>query len=627
MINLRTFSWIVLVTICFIHNGYAQDNLPIDAAFQRALLNGTRTLTGMPGTNYWQNTANYKLDITFQPYNRLLTGKMEVTYHNNSPDTLRQIWFKLYPNIYKNGVWRKSKIARKDLNEGVALDRVKQNGTTVKPEQIHIDGTNMQLDVPDVLPGATIRFQINYHYTLNAGSHLRTGKVDDGAYFIAYFFPRIAVYDDIDGWNTYPYSGEEEFYNDFCNFNVTIKVPKDYIVWATGDLINRNKIFDKKLLRRLDTAEKSDTTLTVHQVDTLGSKSKFKPNAQHTFAFVADSVVDFAFAMSNHYLWKSTSLIVDSSSQRRTRVDAVYNPLHHDYAAVIDFARKTVHGISTVFPAWPFPYPHITVFDGLDQMEYPMMANDNPTKTREDAITLTNHEIFHTIFPFYMGINETKYGWMDEGWATIGEWKLSKLIDSTYTDDYGVAATAIASGGKDDTPIMTLTPNLKGAATFTNSYPKPALGYLFVEEYLGDTLFRKALHHYIHTWHGKHPQPMDFFNAMNAGSGKDLNWFWKRWFFDDGVLDLAISHVTRIAGAYKVYIRNKSKKPLPVHLTIYYRDGSAQKINHSIGLWKTDQETIEIPIITDKRIKKIILGDTYIPDHYLKDNRFIVNEP
>ncbi|MEH6308063.1 M1 family metallopeptidase [Olivibacter sp. CPCC 100613] len=611
---------------CGITECLAQDALPADSSFTNAIKKGTRTLNGMPGSKYWQNAADYKLKIKFEPKSRLLSGTTEIIYNNNSPDTLDEIWFKLYANIYKKGVDRKSKIDKKDLGDGLLLKKVEVDKRAIEINNALIDGANMKLMDIKVPPHSNIRFKIDYEYTLNEGSHLRTGKVDQGAYFIAYFFPRIAVYDDIDGWNRYPYTGAEEFYNDFCNFDAEIDVPGGYAVWATGDLKNGKKVYQKPINDLLERACSSDTVIDVINDHNVKSNMITKGRAFNTFKFEAKGVPDFAFALSNHYVWKSVSLMVDSLTQRRTRIDAIYNPVHKDYREVIDFARKTVEGMSFYFPAWPFPYNHMTVFDGLDQMEYPMMANDNPTKTREDAITLTNHEIFHTMFPFYMGINETKYGWMDEGWATIGEWKLSNYIDSSYVDDYGIQATAKNSGNRDDTPIVTLTTDLRGAGTFTNSYPKPALGYLYVEEYLGKELFKKALHHYIETWHGKHPQPLDFFNAINTGSGQNLNWFWKRWFYGDGALDLAIEDVVeKKEGEYSVIVKNKGTKPLPIYLTIHYLDGSIEKKNQSIGSWKDGNKTVSIAIKTNKKIKSIELGDTYVPDKNNQDNLFRIN--
>lgn len=600
--------------------------MPLDSMFSRAINNGTRALNGLPGVNYWQNSADYKLKVVFEPKTRLLKGVTEILYQNNSPDTLKEIWFKLYPNIYKKGVSRKSKIEKKDLGEGMILKTVAVNEKTVGTSKLIVEGTNMKILDANVRPNSEVRFKIVYQYTLNEGSHLRTGKVDRGAYFIAYFFPRVAVYDDVDGWNTYPYTGAEEFYNDFCNFDAEIEVPGDYVVWATGDLKNGKKVLQRSVNERFEAAVTSDTTIQVITERDIQSKAVTKRKTLNTFKFEAKQVVDFAFALSDHYVWKAVGVVVDSLTGRRTRVDAVYNPHHKDYHEVIDFARKTVEGMSFYFPAWPFPYNHMTVFDGLDQMEYPMMANDNPTKNREDAITLTNHEIFHTMFPFYMGTNETKYGWMDEGWATIGEWKLSKYIDSTYIDDYGVLPTAKSSGNPDDTPIMTPTTELKGVGTFTNSYPKPALGYLYVEEYLGKDLFQKALHHYIKTWQGKHPQPLDFFNAINDGSGQDLNWFWKRWFYEDGIADLGIeSLIKQSADEYLITIKNKGRKPLPIHLTVYYRDGSQQQIIQSIAAWKQGNHIYPLHLKTNKTIKSVVLGDTYVPDKNNQDNVFEVN--
>jgi len=600
----------------------AQTALPIAPEFQKTYQNETRNVSGKPGKNYWQNASKYNLKIDFNPANRLLKGKVSVVYTNNSPDALNEIWFKLYPNLYKKDTPRKSKIAESDLGEGVAIEKLTAAGKTISDYQI--DGTNMTVKVPVVLPGKTIKFDIDYHYTLNKGSHMRTGQVDDGSHFVAYFFPRIAVYDDVDGWNKYPYTGAEEFYNDFDQFNAEITVPGGYGVWATGDLKNASDVFQEQVVTRLNAAEKKDEVIDVITDQDLAAKRVTKNNAYNTFKFEAIHVTDFVFALSDHYLWKSTSLVVDPKTKRRTRVDAVFNPKHKDYYEVIDFARKTVSSMSFVFPKWPFPYNHETIFDGLDQMEYPMMVNDNPVDSREDAITLTDHEIFHTMFPFYMGINETKYGWMDEGWATIGEWLISPMIDSTMVDEYGIQPTASSSGGKDDTPIMTLTPDLKGSGSFTNSYPKPGLAYLFIKDYLGDEVFTKALHTYIKNWNGKHPMPYDFFNSINEGSGKNLDWFWKPWFFEGGVLDLGIKAVDKTNSGYAVSIENKGIKPLPIDLTLTYDDGSTEQNHSSIGVWENGDKVVLVNIKTTKKLNKVVMGSSHVPDKSKGDNTFNV---
>lgn len=611
---------VFLTLILAVFTGNAQQKLPLLPEFQRAYDRQTRSTTGKPGEKYWQNTADYKLTVDFNPSTRLLKGTVEAIYVNNSPDSLNQIWFKLYPNLYKKGVARKSKLREADLDEGVQISSMKIGNRMIPKAEMLEDGTNMHVDGVRLAPGKSIKVNITYSYVLNKGSHMRTGQVDEGSHFIAYFFPRIAVYDDIDGWNKYPYTGDEEFYNDFCNFQGEITVPKDYVVWATGDLENTKDVLNPEIAARIKRAEQSDSVINVITENDIKTKSVTKNKEFNTWKFQASNVTDFVFALSDHYLWKSTSLIVDPKTSRRTRVDAAFNPIHKDYYEVIDFARKTVHAMSYDFPKWPFPYPHETIFDGLDQMEYPMMVNDNPVDNREDAITLTVHEIFHTMFPFYMGINETKYGWMDEGWATIGEWLIAPMIDSTMVDEYGIAPTGSSSGSKDDSPIVTLTPDLKGSGTFTNSYPKPGLGYLYIKDYLGDELFTKALHHYIKQWNGKHPMPHDFFNSINEGSGKNLDWFWKRWFFDEGVIDMSLSAVTKSADGYSIGVTNKGTKPLPVDLLLTYADGSTEKVHNSIGIWESGSNTVTVKVTTSKVLKKVVLGSTYVPDKDKKDN-------
>ncbi|RYZ28283.1 MAG: peptidase [Chitinophagaceae bacterium] len=463
-----------------------------------------------------------------------------------------------------------------------------------------------------------MQFRISYHYTLNKTSHVRTGEIEPGAHFIAYFFPRIAVYDDIDGWNRIPYNGKLEFYNDFCDFDSYITVPKNFLVWATGDLQNCSEVLNPTYCQRIQQAEKSDAIINV--IDTTDDKQNITANKPfNTWHYKAANVTDFAFATSDHYMWQSTSLVVDPKTGRRTRVDAVFNPKHKDYFWVAPDGRKTVEGMSYVFPKWPFPYSHITVFDGLDQMEYPMMVNDNPVESREESITLTDHEIFHTMFPFYMGTNETKYAWMDEGWATIGEWILSSYIDSSIVDNYGVVPTERHLGTESDLPIMALSTE-NNASYFTNAYPEPAMGYLYVKDLLGDSLFTKALHHYIEQWNGKHPMPHDFFNCMNAGSGKNLNWFWKRWFFDGGFADLAIGNVVKNRNGYTITINSKGTKPVPVDLTITYTDNTTAKIHRTIGVWEKGAASVVIPVATKKTIQKITLGSTWVPDADKKDN-------
>ncbi|HNP23288.1 MAG TPA: M1 family metallopeptidase [Panacibacter sp.] len=601
-----------------------QIQLPVARNIQEAVDKGTRTMNGKPGEKYWQNRASYDLKINFNPDTRLVSGTVDITYINNSPDVLHSVVFKLYTDLYKGGAMRSMPIEERDISKGMAIEKILVNNKQQDVGKATIEGTNMIVPVDAVAPSQQVHFSITYSYILNAGSHIRTGAIEDGAYFIAYSFPRIAVYDDIDGWNMAEYLGTYEFYNDFCDFDVAVTVPGGYAVWGTGDLVNCNEVYTAKICDRLKAAETGDNFVNVIEEADLNSNNVTQEHDLNTFRFQAKNVTDFAFATSNHYIWKSTSLVVDSSTGRRTRVDAVFNPAHKDYYDVVKEAQKTVEYMSYRFPKWPYPYPHETVFDGLDKMEYPMMVNDVPQEGALASFSLGSHEIFHTMFPFYMGINETKYGWMDEGWATIGEWLLTPMYLPGVTDSFAVDGYEAAAGTEIDLPIMTPSTQMQGiyyedASAFAiNSYPKPGLGYLYVKDLLGDELFFKGLHYYINTWHGKHPIPYDFFNCMNIGSGKNLDWFWKIWFFDQGYPDLGIASVN--PAKKQVIVTSKGSKPVPVDVTVYFNDNTTEQIHRSVAVWEKGAKTITLNYTSTKPVSKVELGNYFDADTNSADN-------
>jgi hypothetical protein len=620
MMKLKLPAFIIL--LCTTHV-FAQSILQPPVNLVKSYNKGARAYNGKPGSQYWQNTADYTIKVNFEPNTRLVSGTVDIDYTNNSPDTLKQLGFKLYPNFYKRGVMRNYKLDAVDMGDGVQISKMSIGNVNEDVSKLNIDGTNLTVDIEPLLSKAKLHVSVTYSYTLNRTSHVRMGQIDSGSYFVAYFFPRIAVYDDIDGWNKYPYLGSEEFYNDFCHFNAEISVPANYTVWATGDLKNAPEVYADKFVKRIELAGKVDSITNIITLDDLAAGNITAQKPVNTWKFEADNVTDLVFATSNHYLWQASSLVVDSLTGRRTRVDAVFNPIHQDYFRVINYARKTVEAMSFKFPKWPYPYPHETVVDGLDQMEYPMMVNDNPLEKFEDEVELTDHEIFHTMFPFYMGINETKYGWMDEGWATIGEWVISPMIDSRVIDVDGIASYESSAGKEEDQSIITLTPELSGVSFLNNSYPKPGLGYLYVRDMLGDALFTKALHYYIQQWHGKHPMPYDFFYCMNAGSAKNLNWFWKNWFIDRGFPDQAIGRVTHKGKEYQVIINNIGNKAVPVDLTVTYKDGSTKLIHKDISCWENGNKAVALNFVADKVVDKMVLGGIYDADINKKDNVYL----
>jgi hypothetical protein len=612
MKTFRCYQLIFLLSIG--QTTFAQATLPYSRSIQKAYENGSRNRTGAPGASYWQNTANYKIRVSFNPFSRELKGIVDIDYFNNSPDTLSRLVLKLYPNLYKSETIRNIAVSPADLGDGMRIDTIKANGDLIDDARKTIRGTNMFLSINRLLPRQQEHITINYAYTLNQGSFIRTGQIDTGAFLIAYFFPRVTVYDDIDGWNEYPYAGKEEFYNDYGNFDVDIEVPGDYQVWATGELVNINEVYTPKFVQRIIQADAVDSVTDVITEDDLKTGDITFNKPSNHWKFSARQVTDFAFAISNHYIWKASGVTVDTLTKRRTRVDAIYNPLHTSYRPVVSYARRTVELISRYLPGIPFPYPHQTIFDGLDAMEYPMMVNNLPFKEKREVIEFTAHEVFHAIFPFYVGTNETKFSFMDEGWATLAEFLLFPLIDSGTAVDYDLSPVNTSAGSDEDVPIMTPTPQLYGKARFADKDLKPALGYLYVKEMLGDRLFQKGLQSYIYDWQGKHPSPYDFFNTMNTATGVNLNWFWKNWFFEKNVPDLAIANVIHKKPYYTVIISSPGTEAVPIHLKIIYQDGTEQIISKDISIWSNHRKIAALTFKAKSPVKELVLGDDYDVD-------------
>lgn len=625
--NLSTLKNIILqifiLLLVFSNSSFGQD-LPITKNVKEAYRVGTRDISGAPGKLYWQNTGDYNIKIKFDPATRLLKGIVDIEYINNSNDTLAQLVFKLYPNLYKTDAIRNMYIALKDLGAGVQIKSFIIDNEYFDSARYKIIGTNMYVGNKIILPKQKVHITVNYSYLLNAGSFIRTGQIDTGAFFIAYFFPRVAVYDDIDGWNEHPYLGKEEFYNDFGDFHVEITVPDYYQVWATGELKNKHEVFTNEIVHRLELAQQSDSIINIITTGDLqnGHVTNKNKDSVNTWIFDAKNIIDFSFCISNHYEWKSTSVMVDSTSKRRTRVDAVFNPNHEAFLPVISYARKTVELISYYFPKIPFPYSHLTVFEGLDAMEYPMMVNILPFKDSADAVELTTHEVFHSLFPFYVANNETKYSFMDEGLATLTEFMFHPLIDSTIPLNYDISPVNLSAGTDEDMPIMTPTPQLYGKARFANKDLKPALAYLYLQEMLGESQFLKALQLYITRWAGKHPTPFDFFNSINAGSGKDLNWFWNNWFFEKNVPDLAISNVNNRKLNYSVEISSPGTLAVPIHLTIIYENGSKETITKDISCWANGRKPINLKFKAKMKVKQLVLGNAYDVDINPENNKW-----
>lgn len=600
----------------------AQTSLFVPRNFQKPYEKGTRSWDGKPGPNYWQNRAKYVIKANLDPKTRRLTGEETITYVNNSPDSLQLIRLKLQHDRYRKGAQRSGDVAPTDVSdEGTRIEALTYNGQAVDEKGRRRYSTFLDVDLKKMplLPGDTAVLTVKWAYTLPANEDAaREYARDSSVFFVPYWYPQIAVYDDLNGWASHPYTGLQEFYHEFADYDVNITMPAGFQVWATGIWQNAAQILSKTHLKRWSQAFTATEVISIFSEKELQSGDVFKGTGPNSFQFVAFDVPDFAFAASNCYNWDATSVIVDDAARRRTFVSAVYDTKSTDYPQVARIAADGIRLMSTYLPGYPFPYPTMTVFNGNDGMEYPMMCNDASTAPRS-PMTLTIHEVSHTYFPFMMGINEQDYAWMDEGWAAFFDYLLSDSL-SNHTIG-GVRPYSNIAGTENDVPPMVKSRNLS-AAYRNAAYQRPQNAYFTLLDVLGYEKFHECMTEYMNRWKGKHPAPFDFFQTWNQVSGQNLDWFWRPWFFEWGYPDLAIEGVTRdeSADCQVVNISRKGQIPVPIHLEVEYTDGSKGTLHQTAAVWKDGKKNFPVKCAQGKTLKSVQMGGKTIPDVNSGDN-------
>jgi len=403
-----------------------------------------------------------------------------------------------------------------------------------------------------------------------------------------------------------------EFYSDFNDYDVTVNVPKNYIVWGTGTLQEPEKLLQPTFLKRYKDSWTSDQTIRIVTKEDLAAKNVTTQNAMNSWRFTSKNIPDAAFAFSDHFVWDGSSVVVDDATKRRASAQAAYNDTAADYHHVARYARHSLNWLSHNWPGIPYPYEKTTVFQGYAGMEYPMMANDETYADTVFSRFVAEHEIAHTYMPFYMGINETRYGFMDEGWATtfeilIGREDLGKEHAEEFYKQFRVGGWINNPSSDQQVPIITPGDAMTGGGFGNNEYGKASLGYLAMKDILGDELFKKCLHEYMHRWNGKHPIPWDFFNTFNNVSGKNLNWFWNNWFFGTGYIDYAIDDVKKSSSGYTVSLKNIGGSFAPADMTIKYTDGTTETKHVSPAVWEKNAKQASVSIATNKKIELVSL--------------------
>jgi hypothetical protein len=592
---------------------------PIFEGFELAVNRGTRTRTGQPGPHYWQQWADYTLQAELNPVSKRMTGKGTIRYFNRSPDTLRTVYVQLLQNLYAPG-------ARHDTNvpwsvEGITLGRVAAQGTDLSATGgegpgYDVNGTIMRLRLPQpLMPGGTADFAFEWKLRVPPDGAPRGGQ-DGEVYFMNYWYPQMAVYDDINGWQIDQYLGNAEFYMGYGNYDVSLTVPAGWLVTATGTLQNPDQVLTARTRARLDSARAGHGI--VHVVTDLdrepGKSTTSGTDGKLTWRFHADNVRDVAWATSARYLWDATTAAVGDAKgdggQDTTLIQSFWRPEqranHWDESA--RYGQHSIEFFSKYL--WPYPYPHMTAVDGPNScggMEYPMMTCIGGQWDTLGMYEVVTHEIGHMWFPMMVGSDEKRFAWMDEG--------LTQFDQSQSMADFFKGFDDEARNRKNYLDFSTVAGEVElmhhgdrfpsYGSYAVAAYYKPATALVALRGVLGRDLFHKAYVEYIRRWRFKHPSPWDFFETFEDVSGRDLSWFWRTWFFETWRLDQAIDSVTTVGDSLDIQIGNRGKAPMPVPLVVTRGDGRADSVMVPVDVWLGGAKKTDVKVAKEPAVKSI----------------------
>jgi hypothetical protein len=593
--------------------------VPALAGYELAVNRGTRTRTGVPGPRYWQQWAEYKLEAELNPVSKRMTGRGTIAYSNHSPDTLRTVYIQLLQNIYAPNARHNTSVPW--AVEGIELDRVAAQGTDLAATAgevpgYEVSGTIMRLRLPKPLPpGGTADFAFAWKLRVPPDGAPRGGQ-DGEVFYMNYWYPQMAVYDDINGWQIDQYFGNAEFYMGYGNYDVSLTVPAGWLVAATGTLQNAKEVLTDQTRARLDSA-RSDTGV-VHVVTELdrepGRSTTTGTGGKLTWHFRAENVRDVSWATSARYLWDATTAAVgDADGDGRpdtALVQSFYRPerrvSHWDQSARYD--KHSIEFYSKYL--WPYPYPHMTVVDGPTScggMEYPMMTCIGGQWDTLGMYEVTTHEIGHMWFPMQVGSDEKRYAWMDEGLTQFDQSQsmadFFKGFDDEARNRKGYLDLATTGGEVELMRHGDRYPNYP--AYGVASYYKPSTVLVALRGLLGRDLFHKAFVEYGRRWRYKHPSPYDFFATFEDVSGRDLSWFWRTWFFETWRLDQAIDTVVTVGDSLEVGIENRGRAPMPVHLVVTRTDGRVDSLNVPVDVWLGEAKRTTVRVAKEPAVRSI----------------------
>ena len=608
-------------------------------AFARAVERGTRTRTGQPGPRTWTQQIRYSIDATFDPTAKRIRGREHVVYTNRSPDALRQLAVYLRQNVFAPGSPRREEVTATD---GMPLTSVAVAGRIIRPAPVGatvnrapagsyvVDGTVMWIVLPaPVAPNDSVALDIGWSYSpALSPSDGRQGREGD-VYIVGYWYPQIAVYDDVNGWVADPYQLEAEFYMEPADYDVRITAPRGWVLGATGTLVNADAILSRQAQSRLTEARRTGAVVNVVTPAPDGAAALASRAPTTTWHYTATQVRDFAWGAGNHYYWDATRALVkrDGAGPDTVMIYSFYRKSAPAAAWALGGARYTrdaIEGLSEYL--WPYPWPQMTSMEGVltsGGMEYPMMT---AMQSWADTLSLAGdlmHETGHMWFPMQVGSSETRYPWMDEGFTQFNAAQVMRVLygeprsggrpNDSEPGQRGRYLRAVRSGL--DNPLMIFGDNMPRDAYSAMYYDKTAQVLASLRTVLGEEMFHRALREYGRRWTGKHPYPYDFFNTFSDVTGKDLSWFWSSWIFNAWALDQSIESVTPVGDSMAIVIADRGLAPMPVYIAITRDNGTVQRVELPPDAWLAGERRQAIRVANAPAIVRVEIDpEARLPD-------------
>lgn len=602
---------LLLVPLAFAQSDAAPaHNLAAFAPLDLPTPNMMRTADGRPGPDYWQQRVDYHIEVTLDPATHRVSGTEAIHYTNNAPQALHYLWVQLDQNLFAadsrgarlqppSSRWRGA-----FTQGGFDISRIEViQGNARRAADFMIDDTRMRIALAEPLPpGGTLRIDLDYSFVIPEYGADRMGRlnVEQGTvYELAQWYPRMYVYDDVEGWNAMPYLGQGEFYLEYGTFEVHITVPSDFIVVAGAELQNPDEVLTETQLERLGAALESAETVRLISPDEVGTPQSRPATSEFlTWKYRAENVRDFAWAASQAFIWDAASWngVLLMSAYPKEGLGTRRSP---GWEESTQYVR---HAISHYSEQWfDYPYPvAVNVAGIVGGMEYPMLAFCSVNARGEGLFGVTDHEFGHMWFPMIVGSDERRHAWMDEGLDMFINYYSTLAF---YGPDAATSITPEFIGGRmqeniADQPIVTYPDRIRQRGLGFLAYRKPAMGLRILREHiLGPERFDPALRTYIERWAYKHPQPADLFRTIEDATGEDLSWFWRGWFYGSATFDQAIGGVeVNSEGTTYIQLLNQDDLLLPAELEVQYTDGTTERIRVPVeAFFTTDEHFVTLP--------------------------------